>query len=306
MKKYYVKTTSSGKEVTRVNVFIQGEDEKGVWGHYSGSVEDYMPHGPGHLEFIDGSEYIGDFFGGAFHGYGIFIRKNGKKIEGFFEDGISRNPLAKITIDDQIWMKYNLNVDKFFNGDPIPFVKSNEDWVKAGEEGKPAWCYYENDPENGKKYGRLYNWYAVNDPRGLAPKGWHIPSWEEWWLLANNYKNLGAKLKSRIGWANNGNGIDYFGFSGYPGGFRKLDGTFGDVEYVGMWWCTGEWSPKDRENTENSFKDAWSWSMHHNSLEVKDSLCDKGDGFSVRCLKNKNKLPNFNTVLSFFRNSLKR
>lgn len=74
--------------------------------------------------------------------------------------------MEEVKIGDQIWMTRNLNVDKFCNGDPIPETKTNEEWIKAGENGKPAWCYYDNDPANGEKYGKLYNWYAVNDPRG--------------------------------------------------------------------------------------------------------------------------------------------
>src|SRR5688500_248117 len=87
----------------------------------------------------------------------------------------------EIKIGGQTWMTSNLDVSTFRNGDSIPEVTSAEAWVKAAKEGKPAWCYYQNDP--GKSYGRLYNWYAVNDSRGLAPVGWHIPTNEEWILL---------------------------------------------------------------------------------------------------------------------------
>ena len=83
-------------------------------------------------------------------------------------------------IGEQIWMTKNLNLEKFRNGDPIPQVKTQAQWKKAREEKKPAWCYYNNDPVNGVKFGKLYNWFAVTDPRGLAPKGWHIPNEEEW------------------------------------------------------------------------------------------------------------------------------
>jgi uncharacterized protein (TIGR02145 family) len=63
----------------------------------------------------------------------------------------------------------------FFNGDSIPEAKTEREWKKARLDGKPAWCYYDNDPVKGRKYGKLYNWYAVNDPRGLCPEGWRIP-----------------------------------------------------------------------------------------------------------------------------------
>ncbi len=79
--------------------------------------------------------------------------------------------MKEIKIGDQIWSTENLNVDKFRNGDPIPLVKTEDDWEKACDNKEPAWCYYDSDPANGEKYGALYNWYAVIDPRGLAPEG---------------------------------------------------------------------------------------------------------------------------------------
>jgi uncharacterized protein (TIGR02145 family) len=85
-----------------------------------------------------------------------------------------------VTIGKQIWSSKNLDVEYFRNGDPIPQAKTCEEWKLASENKKPIWCYYFFDPNNGKLYGKLYNWYAVNDPRGLAPIGWHIPEYSEW------------------------------------------------------------------------------------------------------------------------------
>ena len=70
-----------------------------------------------------------------------------------------------VTIGTQVWMTKNLDVATFRNGDPIPQAKTDEEWEKAREEGKPAWCYYKNKKKNGKKYAKLYNWYAVTDSR---------------------------------------------------------------------------------------------------------------------------------------------
>jgi uncharacterized protein (TIGR02145 family) len=83
------------------------------------------------------------------------------------------------------WSKRNLEVSKFRNGDEIPHTQSDEAWQKAAMSQQPAWCYYDNNPENGKIYGKLYNWYAVNDPRGLCPEGWHVPTFKEWDNLIN-------------------------------------------------------------------------------------------------------------------------
>ena len=91
-----------------------------------------------------------------------------------------------IKIGNQIWQSKNLDVKTFNNGDVIPEAKTVAEWKKAGENSEPAWCYYENNPENGKKYGRLYNHHAVMDSRGLCPTGWHVPSHEEWENL-NSY-----------------------------------------------------------------------------------------------------------------------
>ena len=146
-----------------------------------------------------------------------------------------------VTIGTQVWMTKNLDVSKFRNGDPIPEAKTNEEWENAGKNKQPAWCYYNNDPKNGEKYGKLYNWYAVIDPRGLAPNGYHIPSREEWQTLIKSSGKDGYdaanKLKSKTGWFGETgysgkpikNGIDTYGFSAMPAGTRKSDGKFYDI-----------------------------------------------------------------------------
>lgn len=98
------------------------------------------------------------------------------------------------------WMPKNLTTSTFRNGDSIPEVKVDKEWFEAAKEGRPAWCYYNNDPANGKTYGKLYNWYAVNDARGLAPKGWHIPTDREWQILVDSLGGkavAGGKMKEK-------------------------------------------------------------------------------------------------------------
>jgi len=90
-----------------------------------------------------------------------------------------------VVIGTQTWMAENLNVDRFRNGDLIAHAKTDEEWQKAKDNKQPAWCYYNNDPELGERYGKLYNWYAVNDSRGLAPKGWHISTKYDWTILTD-------------------------------------------------------------------------------------------------------------------------
>ncbi len=82
----------------------------------------------------------------------------------------------EVKIGNQVWTSKNLDVEQFNNGDKIPEAKTNEEWNLANKNKTSAWCYYDNDNKNGMKYGKLYNWYAITDPRGIAPKGWHIPS----------------------------------------------------------------------------------------------------------------------------------
>ena len=186
---------------------------------------------------------------------------------------------TEVTIGNQVWMVENLNVDKFRNGDPIPHAETNEEWRKAGENGQPAWCYYDNNPANGAKYGKLYNWYAVNDPRGLAPEGWKIPSDEDWTLLTNHLGRkevAGGKMKSTSGWAESGNGTNESGFSGLPSGGRDGYGAFAPIGKVGVWWSS----------TEFSAGLAWYRGLGYGVGYVHSGYdYSKVEGLSVRCLR---------------------
>lgn len=120
-----------------------------------------------------------------------------------------------VTIGNQVWMTKNLNVDKFQNGDPIPQAKTDAEWQAAGKNKQPAWCYFNNNTSNGTKYGKLYNWYAVNDPRELAPNGYHIPTDAEWMVLSDYFGGeavAGGKIKSTSGWDDDGNETNERGF----------------------------------------------------------------------------------------------
>ena len=188
----------------------------------------------------------------------------------------------EVTIGIQVWMSENLNVDKFRNGDPIPEAKTDEEWAKAGRNGEPAWCYYDNNPDNGDRYGKLYNWYAVNDPRGLAPEGWEIPSDEDWSRLADflgGKSVAGTKMKSTDFWADyegkSGNGTNESGFSGLPGGDRDNSGAFYYVGELGEWWSS----------TERSTFNAWDRNLGYNYGRVGRNYGRKEGGFSVRCLR---------------------
>lgn len=162
----------------------------------------------------------------------------------------SLNFSQTVTIGKQVWMTKNLDVFIFRNGDSIREAKTSEEWKSAGENKQPAWCYYNNDPKNGEKYGKLYNWYAVNDQRGLAPEGWHIPRVTEWDSIIEflgGEELAGRKMKSKDGWSNNYNGTDESGFGALPGGSRLIEGDFVEVKgftnlngsnEAGWWWSS--------------------------------------------------------------------
>jgi uncharacterized protein (TIGR02145 family) len=181
-----------------------------------------------------------------------------------------------VKIGNQIWMSENLNVSHFRNGDPIPEAKTNEEWVKSS----PAWCYYENDPKNEVKYGKLYNWYAIMDPRGLAPDGWSIPDAIAWDILNKTLGGIadaGKKMKSTSGWDNNGNGTNSSGFSGLPGGYRHNEGTFLNKGSMGFWWSTSELNSSNAlSHTLNNANSYLGWG---------DGKINDYFGFSVRCVK---------------------
>jgi uncharacterized protein (TIGR02145 family) len=188
------------------------------------------------------------------------------------------NSMNSIRIGDQVWMTDNLNIAVFRNGDLIPEARTIEEWVAAGKEGKPAWSYYENKAENGLKYGKIYNWYAVNDPRGLAPEGWRIPTDRDWiyltdFLGGDDY--CGILLKSASGWEKGGNGNNQSGFNALPAGSRNLYGEFQYIGELGYWWTA---TPADDELT-------WYRTIDRSPYYVYRLSYSRMSGFSVRCIK---------------------
>src|ERR1700750_2369551 len=105
----------------------------------------------------------------------------------------TRQKIDSVTIGTQVWMEKNLDVTRYRNGDKIPQVKDFAQWAKLTTG---AGCWYNNDSATGAVYGRLYNWYAINDSRGLAPEGWHVPSDSEWYVVSDFLgKGAGGKMK---------------------------------------------------------------------------------------------------------------
>lgn len=182
----------------------------------------------------------------------------------------------KVKIGSQTWMTENLDVSKFRNGENIPKAESIEEWNKAGKSKQPAWCYYENDIKNGAKFGKMYNYYALTDPRGLAPEGWRIPSASDWKKLENKLgKAPGLKMKSTNEWEADGNGTNESQFSGYPGGYRGNDGKFYFKGQNGYWWILSE--PKS--------KGLFCCNLNSKYDFLIRLTAEKENGFSVRCIK---------------------
>ena len=183
-----------------------------------------------------------------------------------------------VAIGNQVWMAENLDTETFRNGEAIPHAISTDDWVRAGKEGKPAWCWYGNKSERGNRYGRLYNWYAVADPRGLAPEGFHVATDAEWRLTTDYLGGedaAGTKMKNPSGWVGKGNGTNESGFSALPGGCRNLYGEFEYEEKAGYWWTL----------TESDDELAWYRVMDQSPWYVYRTNYSKANGLSVRCLK---------------------
>jgi uncharacterized protein (TIGR02145 family) len=183
-----------------------------------------------------------------------------------------------VKIGTQIWTSKNLDVSTFRNGEAIPEAKNAEEWAKAGKNKTAAFCYYDYDSKNGTLYGKLYNWYAVKDPRGLAPAGYHIPSDEEWTILTDFLGGIeiaGQKMKSKEGWAENGNGDNSSGFNGLPGGYCYDDGNFYRMTDYGYFWSS----------SEDDADYAWYRSLYNGNTRVYRTGRYKNFGMSVRCLR---------------------
>lgn len=189
--------------------------------------------------------------------------------------------IQSVKIGAQTWTSTNLTVTHFRNGDEIKEAKTGDQWVRLGMNGEPAWCYFKFDVNNMDVYGILYNSYAVKDPRGLAPAGWHIPSEKEWETLIKflGGRDLaGNKLKSSEGWMDDKNGSNSSGFKGLPGG--QVDGEGGSFSYLkiaGWWWSTTPY--------ENSSDYTEALSLWDSETVAKLSGMKNVMGLSVRCVK---------------------
>jgi uncharacterized protein (TIGR02145 family) len=197
---------------------------------------------------------------------------------GSFVDTRNNRSYQTIQIGTQVWMAENLDIGQFRNGDKIPEADDEKEWNKADKKNKAAWCYYDNDPVNSK-FGRLYNFYAVNDPRGLAPAGWHIPTELEWRTLIAGLGGESVAFKSLMdtSWIISKNKC---GFSALPVGYRNMDhgkATFFLSTYSAAWWSS------------NLKTEKYVYYYVITTRDMREGFSDEmGNGLSVRCIKDVN------------------
>lgn len=193
------------------------------------------------------------------------------------QGGMSTN-YDYVQIGTQKWMTKNLDVTRYRNGELVTLIEDQATWNAGAPDG--AWCYYNNNLEFGAIYGKMYNWYAVNDPRGLAPEGWHIPSDSEWDVLINYLGGwqYGGKLKETENnyWnPPNTGATNSSGFNALPGGYRSAGSGFNEIGDIVYYWTS----------TIAYGSNAVSKYMTYNSNFILNASLSFNFGNYVRCIK---------------------
>jgi uncharacterized protein (TIGR02145 family) len=191
---------------------------------------------------------------------------------------IDGNIYLTIKIGDQWWMMENLKVTHYRNGEPIPNVTDPGAW---GGLTTGAYCEYDNDIANVDAYGRLYNWYAVDDSRNIAPAGWHVPSDAEWQTLIDYLGGsgvAGGKMKE-AGTAHwdppNSGATNESGLTALPDGYRNITGNYSNMGINAMLWSSSEYNVSMAQYRY----------LIYNAPGVFSAYTDKAYGFSVRCVR---------------------
>jgi uncharacterized protein (TIGR02145 family) len=194
-------------------------------------------------------------------------------------DNSSSNPSSSTTtIGNQVWMNKNLEVDHYRNGDPIIQAQSENQLTSMTTGG---WCYYLFNSSNGPVYGKLYNWYAVNDPRGIAPLGYHIPTKTELYTLSQTLGAGAGGLMKETGTAHwtspNTGATNASGFNALPGGGCTVASGFGGIGSEAAFWTL---TPSSTVPAEAEF-----YLMSYDSAQLVGDIDFKTSFYSVRCVK---------------------
>lgn len=207
---------------------------------------------------------------------------------------IDGNIYHTVIIGNQTWMVENLKANHYRNGDEIPNIQIDSIWISTNIG---AWCYYNNDTLNDSKYGKLYNYFAIEDARNIAPMGWHVPTCDEWSTLEDYLTIVSFKLNEKdseivianliaapTDWAkcpesgsvgNQRTQKNQTGFYGLPSGYRSQNGPFKGISKSGHWWCV---------NFSNNML-VLSHNLFYDTNALESSLGFKWRGLSVRCIK---------------------
>ncbi|MDD2279740.1 MAG: fibrobacter succinogenes major paralogous domain-containing protein [Bacteroidales bacterium] len=196
------------------------------------------------------------------------------------------NVYKTVTIGNQTWMAENLKTTKYNDGSGIPL---DEVW---NIPANPAYCWYDNDQAtNGKTYGALYNFSAVNTKK-LCPTGWHVPTNAEWTELINFLEGedvAGGKLKETgtAHWTSpNVGATDEFGFTALPGGSRRWSGVAANIKVHGNWWTSSVLESGT----------PFYLNLNHETSVIKKYVGSVENGFSIRCIKEDLNLPVLTTT----------
>jgi len=195
---------------------------------------------------------------------------------------VDGNVYNTVQIGSQCWMQENLKVEHFRNGDNIPTGLGSSAWSTTTSA---AFAVYDSVPANKGIYGLLYNWFTVSDTRGMCPTDWHVPKDGEWTQLTDFLGGTviaGRKMKTTgtldagTGlWQSPNSGVNSSGFSGLPGGYRKVFGNYNWLGKKGYWWSASQFSPTL----------AWRREIDHDNTFVNRNYSDKERGYSVRCVQ---------------------
>ncbi|MFM1875108.1 MAG: hypothetical protein RL266_845 [Bacteroidota bacterium] len=192
---------------------------------------------------------------------------------------IDGNAYSVVTIGSQCWLGENLKVTRFRDGSVIPVVTDANDWKNIMT---PATTAYNNDNANDATYGKLYNWYAIADPRGICPEGFHVPHDNEWSVLTNYLDPeddfAGGRMKE-VGtdhWLTPNEGANNSsGFTGLPGGMRFSEGQFEHLGLRGLFWSSRE---------DGDFE-GYFLTLTYDTPVAHRTVIYKQSGFSCRCVK---------------------